>query len=674
MTLTNVHAAQVGSYVVSVSNRVATAQSAPAVLTVLTVTPIPPPASPSPTNFAQDVAETGTILAWDNSLTGASVVNGGFETGVVTPWRVAPSTMGGSFLIQDGTYDPPSSDGPLPPYAGAYCAIGTESGPGTFSLYQGRCDPAGRHVGDVELGAPSAEFLQQLQHVATIPGGGAGHQQCVSGHGVHDGAGGRAAGGAWTTRSYSMAAFAGKTVRVAFVINPGQAHLDAYVDSVSLQTTGGAGAGVTNQVYFGLNPAPGSAELAGTTMGAAWALPALAPLTTYYWQVVAHNADGQAAGPVWRFTTKGVDHFVWSPIASPQLVNQPFGVSVTAQDALNATVSNYTGAVRLSAASAGGATLFSDDFEGADTWTRGTGAGSKAITNGIAASGSHSFTIIGGDSSHYEGVWHTLSNLQPSRVNFSVRTAATNLAAGYFVLASAADGTTTSTADTAVFFYMQPSGVMGLVSSVSSAGFPYAANQWYQVSLLFNWASKTVDYYVNGTLVAAAFPFRAPSVANLSIVHLYNVNNAQSWWDKIEFLSGNSAAPIAVAPTNSGSFNHGVWSGAIAVAAPASNVVCVADDGQGHTGSSAPFAVGVSNDLSLAMTVTPNPVSVGAALTYVLTVANTGPDPSTGVMITNTLPPGVTLVSAVSSQGSCAAAGGLVTGDLGVIAGARTPP
>jgi uncharacterized repeat protein (TIGR01451 family) len=42
-----------------------------------------------------------------------------------------------------------------------------------------------------------------------------------------------------------------------------------------------------------------------------------------------------------------IDHFEWSPIASPQFRGEPFAVTLTAKDAFNHVVSNYSGAVTL---------------------------------------------------------------------------------------------------------------------------------------------------------------------------------------------------------------------------------------------------------------------------------------------------------------------------------------
>ncbi|HEY3129920.1 MAG TPA: DUF11 domain-containing protein, partial [Acidobacteriota bacterium] len=72
-----------------------------------------------------------------------------------------------------------------------------------------------------------------------------------------------------------------------------------------------------------------------------------------------------------------------------------------------------------------------------------------------------------------------------------------------------------------------------------------------------------------------------------------------------------------------------------------------------------------SADLSIVKTGSPNPVTVNSNLTYLITVTNGGPSAATGISVTDTLPPGVTFVSATPTQGTCGSAGGTLTCDLG---------
>ena len=79
-----------------------------------------------------------------------------------------------------------------------------------------------------------------------------------------------------------------------------------------------------------------------------------------------------------------------------------------------------------------------------------------------------------------------------------------------------------------------------------------------------------------------------------------------------------------------------------------------------------------SADVALTKTDSPDPVTVGTALTYTITAKNNGPGKATGVTVTDSLPAGVTFVSAVPSQGTCSGTA-TVTCDLGSVANLGAP-
>lgn len=72
----------------------------------------------------------------------------------------------------------------------------------------------------------------------------------------------------------------------------------------------------------------------------------------------------------------------------------------------------------------------------------------------------------------------------------------------------------------------------------------------------------------------------------------------------------------------------------------------------------------VSN-LAVSKTDSPDPLFAGSPLTYTVMMTNNGPDRATGVTLTDTLPGGVTFVSAISTQSSCTEAAGVVTCTIG---------
>ncbi len=83
------------------------------------------------------------------------------------------------------------------------------------------------------------------------------------------------------------------------------------------------------------------------------------------------------------------------------------------------------------------------------------------------------------------------------------------------------------------------------------------------------------------------------------------------------------------------------------------------------------FATSPKADLALTDTASAPSVAAGGQVTFAEQVANDGPDGATGVELTDSLPAGLTVVSATASQGSCDTTGG-VNCALGGIANGAT--
>jgi hypothetical protein len=83
--------------------------------------------------------------------------------------------------------------------------------------------------------------------------------------------------------------------------NPVPAHLANNVDiAVTLDWDNSARA-AGYYVFFGANPSPAYQT---TVVNSSWNAGSLSYETTYYWQVIAYNAGGNASTAVWQFTTK----------------------------------------------------------------------------------------------------------------------------------------------------------------------------------------------------------------------------------------------------------------------------------------------------------------------------------------------------------------------------------
>jgi uncharacterized repeat protein (TIGR01451 family) len=150
-----------------------------------------------------------------------------------------------------------------------------------------------------------------------------------------------------------------------------------------------------------------------------------------------------------------------------------------------------------------------------------------------------------------------------------------------------------------------------------------------------------------------------------------NDDVVQDFGGRVQFVVSTSdpfdAMPIA--PLRSGPFVSGVWTGSVTMLQPLTFATIQAVDSQGHGGSSKAFTVRLPDDLSLTVSNSPNPNPSGQVITYELTVRNTGPDGSTGVIVTNRLSPDVAFVSAAASQGGVSHSGGEVVAQLGTLPG-----
>ena len=354
-----------------------------------------------------------------------------------------------------------------------------------------------------------------------------------------------------------------------------------------------SGKDCSNEVYLGTSPTLTSANKLGVTAATVWTPTRLAPMETYYWRVITRRGNLSTAGPVWKFSTRGVDHFTWSTIVSPEMAINPFGVIVSARDEFNTVVTNFTQAVSISGLVGSPAySLFSESFEDGNFggWTVGAGTYVRMVTNSTSAAGSNSVTLIGGNSTHGNGLSYNLGVIKPESVKFSVQTAANTKYAAYVVLGDSIDPSSA-----AAFFYARADGTMGVYEDVVGPHtVPYEPNQWYQIELVFDWDANRIHYKRDGVLVESNIPFRSSGVASLTTLQIYNFDNTQSWWDDFQIISSNQVSQIAVSPTKSPGFVDGYWSGSVAVMEPATNMVLLAEDSSGNKGQSGRFNVSIN--------------------------------------------------------------------------------
>jgi len=176
---------------------------------------------------------TGSVSLQASSAGSAAILNGGFETGTLANWTLVNGTYG-HFVTNNGTVIPPGASGAVAPYAGSYSALGDENGPGAFYMYQDVSIPSG-------VSAVTLNWAHCVRNYYTSFNSGQGFQVriCDTNNTVLATAFTTSPGdtllGNWVQTNYDVTAFAGRTVRVMFWVDPTFSIIDAYVDGVSLQ-------------------------------------------------------------------------------------------------------------------------------------------------------------------------------------------------------------------------------------------------------------------------------------------------------------------------------------------------------------------------------------------------------------------------------------------------------
>ena len=358
-----------------------------------------------------------------------------------------------------------------------------------------------------------------------------------------------------------------------------------------------------------------------------------------------------------------LDHFVWSAISSPQHQDTPFSVTITAKDIGNNTVSNFAGTVYLSAFGGSASAVFAANFESGlggftVTNTFGNGNGLWHLSTGRATDPGHSPSNSlyygqnegpsGGGNYDTSGIANE-GVVTSSTIDLTTQTGPLTLSFNYLLQTEG-----NSFYDHATVEVSQNGGPFTVVASNNQGGAPLTdptSGAWLP-------AATSLSSYTNSQ-IRLRFHFNTGDGI---------LNDFEGWYvDDVVISNASSSVPVPISPTNSSAFVNGAWVGSVSVLDVASNVVLVASDGAGHSGTSTQFIVLASADMAAAMTGLPNPVTVGNNLTYSIAVTNKGPDTASQVVLTDPLPAGVTFVSALPSQGTITVVGNTVSCSLGVI-------
>ncbi len=319
-----------------------------------------------------------------------------------------------------------------------------------------------------------------------------------------------------------------------------------------------------------------------------------------------------------------IDHFDWAPIPSPQYASEPIPVSITAKDALGATVSNFVGPVNL------------------------TGAVGSSVTNRILGDVVPTSSSFGNYTMGYMFTPNT--NITVTHVRHIYGTKVSIWTdAGILIASQNVVSTPGTWLETPLTTPVQLQGGVSYRVGAYTAG-----NSWYYLS-------SPPGTFTNGLIQGGVY-------GSGDVFPNVVVGSGTIYLADLRYTVGTSQS-VPISPTVSGSFVNGMWAGAITAAAASTNVVFRASDNDGHFGSSISFAMLYRNDIAIAVTDSPDPVGAGATLTYTVTVTNTGPSSATSVVVTNFLPASVTYGSASVSQGSTSLNGRTVTWTVGTLSG-----
>jgi len=298
-----------------------------------------------------------------------------------------------------------------------------------------------------------------------------------------------------------------------------------------------------------------------------------------------------------------LDHFVWSPVATPQTAAVPFGMTITATDASGNLVSNYSGNATVSGESLTGPGMVISEV---DNGTTNQVELTNPSTNSVDVS---SWTVAFYDVTKWP---------QPSRI-FTIPAGTTSPPLSVFVIAAGG---------------VAPGVFPNFQIGASLAWSRFSANP-IAVTLL-NQTKGLVDFFCAST----AYPFLitnpvtilpsawlgAPVAFNLNPSDTfqrqddYNHQQAVDWVAtnrsigtlnsglSLPFIADNES--IAVLPSEI-SLTNGVWNGFLSIQTPGDNLILDVDDDAGHPGASNPFNVVASVGATLSLPTQTSDISPG---------------------------------------------------------------
>ncbi|MBL4651317.1 MAG: PKD domain-containing protein [Flavobacteriales bacterium] len=194
---------------------------------------------------------------------------------------------------------------------------------------------------------------------------------------------------------------------------------------------------------------------------------------------------------------------------------------------------------------------FYDGFESGNisSWVDQGGAYTKQVTSSQAANGTFSLEISDGTSNIYDGIMHTFPSSTATELSFKVRSPSNS---GIGCLITIGDANTTSTNGLGVF-YIDFSGQHNFSGGSFVQSNTYVSNQWFTIEYKnIDYTSKTLDYYVDGTLVQSNLAFSDNTLNSIDRIYVSGYSSGSTAYID-EIIIGESATNWVIASPVSGS-------------------------------------------------------------------------------------------------------------------------
>ena len=336
-----------------------------------------------------------------------------------------------------------------------------------------------------------------------------------------------------------------------------------------------------------------------------------------------------------------VEHFELSTVPSPQHLQVPIPLTITAKDTLGQTATNFSGGVTLWATLTNVPWL-EFGFEESDfsQWTPlnlGNSPGPYQIVPfDVAGHGyaSRAFRLAA-NAGAPDGISRPVTLQAGTTYFLAVDLAAMNENGGFA-------NTDPSTA------HLQING-----QEIGTFSFG-----------VFGWIYQLQTFRTNLT---ASYTAPSNGVYQLSLRFDRSGGQADVWSyaDNLR-ISATALKPIWLAP-----FTNGVWSGNLALNFLASGLSLLVEDVEGHQGSGNAFDIQPAANLSLQVTNSPALPRAGSDITFTLLLTNRGPASAANVTVTNILAGDVVIRSATNSFGTAAIFGNTVIYSVNTLTNGR---